>query len=95
MDREVGPPEGFVVRESWSPTVCPEDKSRLHVTHTYTTHTLLPRWGGRGPCPRAEHLSGHPQRPHTSYPQVHRDQLHRKITHMWDLVVTQAREQLR
>lgn len=28
-------------------------------------------------------------------PQEHYDQLHRKISHTWDLVVMQAREQLR
>lgn len=29
------------------------------------------------------------------HPQEHYDQLHRKINHTWDLVVMQAREQLR
>lgn len=31
----------------------------------------------------------------TSTPQEHYNQLHRKISHTWDLVVMQAREQLR
>lgn len=30
-----------------------------------------------------------------NHPQAHYDQLHRKINHTWDLVVMQAREQLR
>lgn len=36
---------------------------------------------------------GHP--PKTPCPQEHYDQLHKKINHTWDLVVMQAREQLR
>lgn len=60
-------------------------------TDSRTLHGLTGEVGGSRP--RAWRGRGLPTGRH--YLQEHYDQLHRKINHTWDLVVMQAREQLR
>ncbi|XP_072610403.1 regulator of G-protein signaling 11 isoform X5 [Vulpes vulpes] len=92
--REGGPPpQASPARGLWSqrsPTALEHTARPPESTAPQTHHPRCLHGAVGGLHPRAG-----PVRGDLGVPQEHYDQLHRKMSHAWDLVVVQAREQLR
>jgi len=73
----------------WSTQPRPQESA-----DTQTRHPYVSQRGGGWSAPPSWTQEGLPSGD-LDIPQEHYDQLHRKINHTWDLVVMQAREQLR
>lgn len=71
----------------------PHDNADMQKQATPSVVSVGKWWGGSTPQSLAWEGVTHWRPQH--HPQEHHGQLHRKINHMWDLVVMQAREQLR